>query len=305
METLVLDGKTYVKASKAALDLGYTADYVGQLCRGGSVDAHLVGRTWYVNPNQLGEHRVEKKRTSRTKAREQARKSIEEHKLLRSAKTTNSYNNIAIRYEKDSEDLIPNVRKLNAVNESKSGIQTRETVSEEEEQEPYEIENKGMKIAMSGKLRIQDASAEYVDEDTTVLSPKILRKAAVQRNVGTEKKLAVAAEDSEESLQDKSRVPANFLTRLQNEEDASTTPEVQPVDEQQLFLESLHSDARQPATSRGWYMAVLACVLILSIMSCFLQSQFAYTAQQKGTEATFTSTISFDIEGTLSKVRKI
>ena len=48
MEILVLDGKTYVKASKAAKDLGYATDYVGQLCRNDQIDAHLIGRTWYV-----------------------------------------------------------------------------------------------------------------------------------------------------------------------------------------------------------------------------------------------------------------
>ena len=46
MEVLVLDGKNYVKASKAAKELGYATDYVGQLCRSGQVDAHLIGRTW-------------------------------------------------------------------------------------------------------------------------------------------------------------------------------------------------------------------------------------------------------------------
>ena len=42
MKELAIDGKKYVKASAIAKDLGYTSDYVGQLCRGGKIDAQLV-----------------------------------------------------------------------------------------------------------------------------------------------------------------------------------------------------------------------------------------------------------------------
>ncbi len=178
METLVLNGTTYVKASKAARDLGYTSDYVGQLCRGGRVDAHLVGRTWYVNQDQLGEHRVEKKRISRVKAREQAHKSIEEHKKLRAEKTKNIYKNIAIRYESDKAELIPEVRKLSIKSDATigHGVRYEENLNEIDDDEPYTIENKGNKVVMSGKLKIVDVSDEQIDSDTTLLTPRIEKK---------------------------------------------------------------------------------------------------------------------------------
>lgn len=60
METVILDGVEYVKASVAAKRFHYTSDYIGQLCRGKKIDARLVGRTWFVNPNTIEEHKQNK-----------------------------------------------------------------------------------------------------------------------------------------------------------------------------------------------------------------------------------------------------
>lgn len=60
MEKVILDGVQYVKASVVAADFKYTPDYIGQLCRGKKVDARLVGRTWFVNPNSLIDHKKAK-----------------------------------------------------------------------------------------------------------------------------------------------------------------------------------------------------------------------------------------------------
>jgi hypothetical protein len=57
MDKVVLDGVEYVKASAAAKQFHYTPDYVGQLCRAKKVDARLVGRTWFVNPESLNGHK--------------------------------------------------------------------------------------------------------------------------------------------------------------------------------------------------------------------------------------------------------
>lgn len=70
MEVVQFDGKKYVKASKAAEEVGYTADYVGQLCRAGKIDSRLVGRTWYVEEEALKEHKKTKSRSNKKKATE-------------------------------------------------------------------------------------------------------------------------------------------------------------------------------------------------------------------------------------------
>lgn len=54
---LFLDGKMFISSERAAKFGGYTKDYVGQLCRGGKLEARMVGRSWYVSIDSLVEHK--------------------------------------------------------------------------------------------------------------------------------------------------------------------------------------------------------------------------------------------------------
>ena len=74
MDNVVLDGIEYVKASAIAKQFHYTSDYVGQLCRAKKVDARLVGRTWFVRPGSIKEH----KNTTHNKVTEPAQKPAEQ-----------------------------------------------------------------------------------------------------------------------------------------------------------------------------------------------------------------------------------
>lgn len=57
-ESLEFDGKRYISSKRAASLVGYTKDYVGQLCRGGKVEARLVGRSWYVSEESIRKHKL-------------------------------------------------------------------------------------------------------------------------------------------------------------------------------------------------------------------------------------------------------
>lgn len=65
MESIQLDGKKYIKASTIAKELGYTADYVGQLCRANKVDSQLVGRSWYAEEASIRAHKKNRQRSSK------------------------------------------------------------------------------------------------------------------------------------------------------------------------------------------------------------------------------------------------
>ena len=67
MEVLNVNGKSYVKASVLARQLGYTSDYIGQLCRGNKVDAKLVGRSWYVEKKSIESHKSTRYRSTQVK----------------------------------------------------------------------------------------------------------------------------------------------------------------------------------------------------------------------------------------------
>lgn len=57
MEEIELDGKIYVASKKAAIESGYTQDYVGQLCRGNQIDARRVSGQWYVFVESLRDYK--------------------------------------------------------------------------------------------------------------------------------------------------------------------------------------------------------------------------------------------------------
>ena len=230
MEKLVLDGKTYVLASKAADSAGYTRDYVGQLARSGKIEAHLVGRSWYVNIDQLGDYRVETKRNSRIKAREQVRKSLRVREEELSEKESRHYLERAASYEKDSTELMPEVRRVPITLEKEKVTERKKrsnlSTLRQKKEPTYTVENEGDKVLMSGNLDIVDATdAESVDEDTIFLQARLEKKkkkiSQKTKTRASEKinKLGVKnSNDSEEyyvDLSEKSTEKTDFLTKLQ------------------------------------------------------------------------------------------
>lgn len=208
MEVLVLDGKEYVKASTAAERAGYTADYVGQLCRAGKVDAHLVGRSWYVNVDELGSHKTESKRNARVKAREQVHKAIEERKQEQQIPKVEKNFERHINYEEDDTELIPEVRKISI--ESLTPVAAKATKvkhSPKNKDTKYVLENEGDKIVMSGDLEVIDVTDEdYEGSDTVFLESKINKTPSkkgkkhekpIQQNHPSELHLVVKNEDTD------------------------------------------------------------------------------------------------------------
>jgi hypothetical protein len=112
MKKIVIDGKTYQKATDVAKDLGYTSDYVGQLCRAGKVEAQQVGRTWFVVPETIHEHKKSRYRSNQAKSKA----AIAAYHSA--AQTTSQTIADAItpsrlsshHYETDETDLIPRLR---------------------------------------------------------------------------------------------------------------------------------------------------------------------------------------------------
>lgn len=94
---LDLGGKTYISSKRAAEITGYTKDYVGQLARGGKIDAKLVGRNWYINEKSILAHKRDGT-SRRGKAEVQQAQREREDRIL---------NEGGIAFEKDETPLIP------------------------------------------------------------------------------------------------------------------------------------------------------------------------------------------------------
>ncbi len=126
MEVISIDGIEYIRAAQLAKRFKYTSDYIGQLCRAGKVDAKLVGRTWYVNPETLeGHQRTRHVKTSLAEKNPShkvkisiSRQDVEPVMRKETAKSLVQANKTPsnflrriewkpLRYEADSADLLP------------------------------------------------------------------------------------------------------------------------------------------------------------------------------------------------------
>lgn len=118
METVTQNGKTFVKASSIARELGYTSDYVGQLCREKHVDCERVGRAWFVNEESIKKYKKNRYRSSVKKSKDEVKKTLDDRT---EGETSNGYYaQVTARYETDNSDLIPTTKKL----DQKKGIYT-------------------------------------------------------------------------------------------------------------------------------------------------------------------------------------
>jgi len=149
METLQIDGTTYQKVSSAARDTGYTADYVGQLCRAGKINAKLVGRTWYVEKEAIGGHKREKVRSNSSKTRESLASELKVHSesnrstpvamhpLFAPARRTHLLD-AEVRYESDEDHLMPTVKRTH-VEEPTHQIPVQKSIDVLSEEETPEV----------------------------------------------------------------------------------------------------------------------------------------------------------------------
>lgn len=299
MEVLVLDGKEYTKAAKAARDLGYTADYVGQLCRSGQVTAHLIGRTWYVNKEELTSHRHEKKRMSRVKAREQAKQSIAEHRAKKETETKN-YKNLAISYETDSSDLIPPTRKVEVESEPSSKRSPSKVLKKGPK---YEIENKGEKIIMQGKVKIEDASEDAPDPHTTILKPTIISgedaDTELPKKKSSPKRVRKEGEDATHEVVKK----PDFMAKLEDRKVLrNQTESISAEVEVQEDATTEEAPSVELIEKKGTWAGVVLLALLLLIgvvVSLPLSRTTTYTAESV---VPVTGTFTYDIDKTLKLI---
>jgi hypothetical protein len=181
MQELVLNGKTYVKATDIAKHLGYTSDYVGQLCRSGKVDAEQVGRAWYVVPETIHAHKQTRYRTNQVKSKAAVAAYKEAQRKPRTAVSTPSYTqHLRVHhYEADETDLIPAPKKpdVHHVQVEMAGRSNQSPELAVEKPKPVRVEattkkhrfkaEKTDEARFTGSVKIATADAEELVPHTT------------------------------------------------------------------------------------------------------------------------------------------
>lgn len=120
METISVEGKEYVKAKEIARELGYTTDYIGQLCRAEKVNAKLVGRSWYVDPDSVRDHKDSRYRSVKETSKRVLEEQLQDiRKEQQEVKQAHFYEHRSflkkhpeISYASDESDLFPSPKKL-------------------------------------------------------------------------------------------------------------------------------------------------------------------------------------------------
>jgi hypothetical protein len=184
MEVLSVGGKDYVKASVIARELGYTTDYVGQLCRSRKVNAKLVGRSWYVDRDSIHVHKSSRYRSTQAKSRELLREEIEVthspdkgfavpvHRVNAGAPIKKP---AYVAYSEDTAELIPAVNKTAAQN-LEVELADAERVSIRSEKSKYVFETPKLpEIIFKGKVKVAEFDENSPNAESTngeVFHPK-------------------------------------------------------------------------------------------------------------------------------------
>ena len=206
MESLTVNGKNYIKASVAARDLGYTSDYVGQLCRSGKVDAMLVGRSWYVCKDSIKGHKSTRYRSTQTKSKESIKQIlVNEHSHKKDIPQA--------AYDRDEAELFPVVKKTGVLEVE---LADAHPVKIKSQTQRYSFETTELpRIQFKGSLRVTDfedteEEKSVLPEGAHVIHPTLIRDNGKKANniaisdipvriIKTEvslKKLTVLSEDS-------------------------------------------------------------------------------------------------------------
>jgi hypothetical protein len=170
---------------------------------------------------------------SRVKAREQARKTIEEHRT-ENENTPKNYKNIAISYESDEAELIPETRKVEIETHVPEQPKVRKKRATKKEMRDHSIENEGEKILMKGDVEVVDVTDGAQDPHTTVLEPTIISVDDADKSRGAPKKKSVAntkkrkekAPAMEASIEN-SKKTTDFMTKLE-------TLEALPIEDEKI-----------------------------------------------------------------------
>ena len=178
MKEVVINGVEYFPASALTKQFRYTTDYIGQLCRAKKVDAQLIGRSWYVNPISLAEH----KKNRHTKAvvkdvpdkvvnpvhKETVAIDIDNHKLLKRVSVSTDKNFAKriswkpLRYEMDEQELLPSLNKSTSARKITINLADSTDISIKEATKSTSMVAESMPtVSLSGDLRVISAEDDF------------------------------------------------------------------------------------------------------------------------------------------------
>lgn len=202
MDVVKVNGIEYERVSSLAKRFKYTSDYVGQLCRQNKVDAKRVGRSWYVNPDSLKEHKENRYHKNDSEVDEKtnnnnpkAKKSRINVEPVLTSKTTKIIKDKTkgfskktdwkpLKYEYDEMELLPNLdiktdTKKDSDTKTDSGFPDENENSSDQETKFPVIINKKLEQSNTTDNSPNDNKTENPDKAKTMLKKTAKNKASL------------------------------------------------------------------------------------------------------------------------------
>jgi hypothetical protein len=286
MESISVGGKNYIKASVAARDLGYTADYVGQLCRSGKVEAELVGRTWYVHKPSIQSHRSTRYRSVKTKSVESLREELTKPDTLHFYTFTKV---TSPSYANDDAELIPAVNKEGVKKTSlEVGLADAAPVKIKKEKEEYTFNTTELpEIKFHGKLTVSDAEEQSTDEEGSLhIHPVNTEKRA--KNIGISPKRS-AGKNTPDDNYTVAVHAIDLRSRPEKSRPVSSTETLRRVKVAEVV--SVEEEAEE--TSQNSLVIVTASFFASAAVACLI---LGLELQVKATNTTLLSSYHFDVQ---------
>lgn len=262
MDVLTVGGKQYVKASTVARDLGYTADYVGQLCRSRKVNAKLIGRSWYVDTDSIQSHKSTRYRSTQTKSI----KELREEMLNKSSDFgiqspanfyTHNTRSTRLSYETDESELIP------AVSKTKLSVELADAqkVSIRQKEEKYHfITPKLPEIKFKGTLQVTDYEPEVEAAETegkkqaTHIHPKVSRLERSKKPLD----IAISAIHT-----------SSFTTKLATQTSSSVVAQARPRAKEKSDVAITKTALVEETSLNVWIIGSGAVLAVALVLLCF------------------------------------
>jgi hypothetical protein len=288
MEKVVIDGVEYVKASELAKEFKYTSDYLGQLCRAKKVDARLVGRSWFVNPDSLREHKQNK--YSSTKGGSSSKSNPESEDIAptinrvkpvlknKTAKSTfrerlesdGVSRNLRVAYQADEQDLLPTmnrhetpapktirVKQFNAKKVKVKGDKKRDYREFVPEELPEVALRGGVKVealeeSVEEEESAQDSASDQTRERKVRIRPRKGTKIKLSRKQDNHKNKVEITKSREDNLDARTSPKKGQTVSMTRKTTELESQSVSHDNQVEFSPESVMEDRVQPVSISGW-----------------------------------------------------
>ena len=289
MDIVTINGVDYQRISSLTKRFRYTADYIGQLCRSNKVDAQLVGRSWYVNPISLQNHKNNRFQKTPTDEKtfnhkveiNKSRMNVEPVVTKNAARTVrysdkNFFNHIhwkSVKYSSDENELLPEIKsRIKPVN-IKVDLADATTVNIHYKSEATTLIPESLPtVSLSGKLKVNSLNKVFEEDKDEETIPKKTSKTVTNKPRIISNKLDISDDFDQE--------PQNIVI-------AKETNIPLSKDDKDLMSEEAEVVTRN-------YSKVLS-ILLISLLILILVSLLTVDLESVATETSYTTKLSFSL----------